>query len=227
MVRTDECAGVAIADNRSVRTQSCVRPIVVAVTVLVLSGCTDPEPNDGTESGSESISLAAIPSADANCDDIKAAIDHLGEEQVFRAQYDDVLTVGGKEPEDFPRAYKTLLVLLIRDAWSLCAFEIPQFAEDLAADSPLATKSAVASVTRDNLTDQGIHGFDQATDGAIEAVGERLCIAAKPLQPLSSAETVGIANGLIDRYGRMTHEEAGKVFLIMVSAYCPNLDMSG
>jgi hypothetical protein len=69
--------------------------------------------------------------------------------------------------------------------------------------------------------------FDQATDTAIEVVGDRLCIVAKPLQPLSSAEIVGIANGLIDRYGRMTLDEASKVFLIMVPAYCPHLDMSG
>lgn len=200
----------------------------VALIIVVLSGCSDPESSDGTESGSEStISRTTIPRFDADCDDIEAAITRFGEEHVFRAQYDDLLTVNGKEPEEFPEGVQDSAVLLIRDDWSLCAFEIPEFAEDLAADSPLAIKSAVASVTLDILTDQDIHVFDRATDGAIEAVGERVCIAAKALQPLSSAEIVGIANGLIDRYGRMTHEEAGKVFLIMVSAYCPNLDMSG
>ena len=151
----------------------------------------------------------------------------FGEEHVFRAQYDDLLTVNGKEPEDAPAGVQDSAVVLVRDAWSLCAFEIPRFAEDQAADSPLATKSAIASVTRHILTDQDIHVFDQATDGAIEVVGDRLCIVAQALQPLSSAEIVRIANGLIDRYGRMTHEEAGKIFLIMVHAYCPNLEISG
>lgn len=198
-----------------------------ALVIVVLSGCSDPESSDGTESRSESISSPVIPSWDANCDDIKAAIDHFGEERVFRAQYDDLLTINGKEPEDTPEGVQDSAALLIRDAWSLCAFEIPRFAEDQAADSPLATKSAVASATRDILTDQDIHVFDQATDTAIEVVGDRLCIVAKPLQPLSSAEIVGIANGLIDRYGRMTLDEASKVFLIMVPAYCPHLDMSG
>jgi hypothetical protein len=199
-----------------------------AVTVALLSGCSSDSPTGGgRESGIGATSATTIPRFDADCDEIEAANTRFGEEHVFRAQYDDIPTVNGKEPEDVPDGVRDSAVLLIRDAWSLCAFEIPQFAEDLAADSPLAIKSAVASVTRDNLTDQGIHVFDQATDAATQAVGERLCIAAKVLQPLSSAEIVRIANGLIDRYGRMTHEEAGKVFLIMVPAYCPNLDMSG
>jgi hypothetical protein len=39
--RVRECSGEAIADNRSVRIQSYVRPIVVALAALVLPACSD------------------------------------------------------------------------------------------------------------------------------------------------------------------------------------------
>jgi hypothetical protein len=161
----------------------------------------------------------AIPAIDANCSEIQTAIDYYGEEHVFRTQLDDSLV------EDTPADIRDLGVLLIRDLWSLCAFDVPQFAEDI-ADS-LTEDSVRASVVREGLQSQDIHVFDEASDSAIDTLGRALCMTAKPLQPLSTAEIVGIAEDLVEDFGRMTTVEAGKVFFLTAPLYCPKLDVSG
>lgn len=69
------------------------------------------------------------------------AISQFGTEEVFQTQYNDFLTVNGKEAKDAPAGVQDSAVLAIRDVWSLCAFDSPQFADDLAADSRIVEES--------------------------------------------------------------------------------------
>jgi len=196
--------------------------------VAALTGCSsDSPPRGDSGSGTGATEAAIIPPIDADCDEIEAAITRFGEEDVFRAQYDDFLTVNGREPEDAPPKVQDSAVLAIRTLWSMCAFEIPQFADELAAVSPLEKESVKAQATREVLKSQDIHVFDQATDSGIDILGNTLCSLAEPLQPLSTPDIVGIAEDMVERFGRMTTEDAGKVFFIVAATYCPDLDMSG
>jgi hypothetical protein len=198
----------------------------VAAGFLLLTSCSGQETIVGNGSELSGSTAPVIPPIDAACSEILAAIDYFGEEQVFRAQVDDLLTVNGALPEDAPARVRSQAVLANRDLWSLCAFDVPQFAEDVAADSPSAD-SPRAFAIRETLMSQGIHVFDEATDSAIDILGRFLCSIARPLQPLSTTEIMGIAENLVERYGRMTTLDAAKVFLFTAPTYCPNLDMSG
>jgi hypothetical protein len=209
------------------------KPLLVVMAIaLVFTSCdtsddagTDSGEGGGDGSGSTGTVEPPIPFGDARCEEIQAAVDYFDQEFVFRAEVDNILSGIGLS-EDAPPNIRRFAVLTVRDQWSLCAVDAPPYAEKVAANS-LSYDSPRASAVRASLKSQDIHAFDKGTDSAIDFLGERTCIAAGALQPLSTTEIEQIAVGLIDRYGRMDTMEAEKVFVIVKSAYCPKVDLIG
>ena len=200
---------------------------------LVFTSCdrsddagTDSGGGGGDGSGTTATVEPPIPLGDARCEEIQAAVNYFDQEFVFRAEVDNILSGIVLSPEDAPPNIRRIAVLTVRDQWSLCAIDAPPYAEKVAANS-LSYDSPRASAVRASLKSQDIHAFDTGTDSAIDILGDRICMAARALQPISATEIEQIAVGLIDRYGRMDKVEAGKVFYIVKSAYCPDLDLIG
>lgn len=199
----------------------------VTAVLFTLTACSEPPEGGGNSPGSAEAVEPPIPAIDARCDEIQAAIDYFGLEYVFRAQVDDFLSMSGTPAEDAPPDIRSEAVLANRDLWSLCSFDAPQYAEEIAADSP-RDDSPQATAFRATMRSQDIHAFDEGTDSALDILGGYICNLAGPLQPISTTEiTEVIAAELIDRYGGMDTLEAGKVFFFAVAAYCPDLDMTG
>jgi hypothetical protein len=211
------------------------KPLLVVMAIaLVFTSCdrsddagTDSGGGGGDGSGTSATVEPPIPLGDARCEEIQAAVDYFDQEFVFRAEVDNILSGIVVSPEDAPPNIHRFEVLAVRDQWSLCAIDAPPYAEEVAANSSLSYDSPRASAVRASLKSQDIHAFDKGTDSAIDFLGARTCIAARALQPLSTTEIEQIAVGLIDRYGRMDTVEAGKVFYIIMSAYCPDVDLIG
>lgn len=194
--------------------------------VWVLASCsggdsngTDELSQTGNPSGATGTE-PSIPSFDAGCSEIKAAIDYFGEEHVFRAQVDAMLV------DDAPQRIVRTGMLANRDLWSLCAFDVPQFVEDLVPESTGDVDPQVLAF-RVSMEAADVHTFDDASDGGIEVLGGFICNVLEPQQPVSTAEILSLADELIERYGRMTELEAGEVVLFTVSSYCPDFDLSG
>jgi hypothetical protein len=210
------------------------KPLLVVMAIALLFTSCDGSDDAGTDSGggggdgsgSPGTVEPPIPFSDARCEEIQAAVDYFDQEFVFRAEVDNILSGIGLSPEDAPLTIRRNAVLGVRDQWSLCAIDAPPFAEEVAANS-LSENSPQASAVRASLKSQDIHAFDKGTDSAIDILGDRICIVARPIQPISTTEIKQIAVGLIDRYGRMDTVEAGKVFFIVMSAYCPDLHLTG
>ena len=199
---------------------------------LVFTSCdrsddagTDSGGGGGDGSGSTGTVEPPIPFSDARCEEIQAAVDYFDQEFVFRAEVDNILSGIGLS-EDAPPNIRRIAVLAVRDQWSLYAIDAPPYAKEIATNS-LSEDSPRASAVRASLKSQDIHAFDKGTDSAIDILGDRICNVARPIQPISTTEIEQIAVGLIDRYGRMDTVEAGKVFFIVKSAYCPDLDLIG
>jgi len=207
------------------------KPLLVVMAIaLVFTSCdrsddagTDSGGGGGDGSGTTATVEPPIPFGDARCEEIQAAVDYFDQEFVFRAEVDNILS-GIRQSEDAPPNIRRVAVLAVRDQWSLCAIDVPPYAE---ATKPLSEDSPRASAVRDSAKSQDMHAFDKGTDSAIDFLGDRTCIAARALQPISTTEIEQIAVGLIDRYGRMDTMEADKVFNIVMSAYCPDVDLIG
>jgi hypothetical protein len=210
------------------------KPLLVVMAIaLVFTSCdrsddagTDSGGGGGDGSGSTRTVEPAIPFSDARCEEIQTAVDYFDQEFVFRAEVDNILSGIVLSPEDAPPNIRRIAVLAVRDQWSLCAIDASPYAEKVAANS-LSYDSPRASAVRASLKSQDIHAFDKGTDSAIDILGDRTCIAARALQPISTTEIEQIAVGLIDRYGRMDTMGAEKVFVIVKSAYCPEVDLIG
>jgi hypothetical protein len=203
--------------------------VLVGTTVIVftLAGCGPDDGTSGTVSGVTA--QAQLPAFDAPCPDVVAAIDAHGAEDVFRHQTEDLLRRTGTMPEVATKVQGASAVIATRDAWSRCSgiSEIPTYAQAIVDENPelVPPPSYLAKGVRDVLASDGIHFLDDATDSAVDVLGDAICRRARPLQPLDTPEIASISDEVAANLG-VDPTDAAKAFLALATTYCPGLDMS-
>lgn len=206
---------------------------VVCLTLLLAAcGGPPPEPSgpdtppvpSGPDTRGGSVEL---PPFDANCPSIAAAVDVYGEEQVFRAQVQDGLSQAGDSPEDAGKKLAASAVFLMRDPWSICGRTIPKYAQRIVDKNPQLKPppSKSAQAIRETFRSLGIQFLNQATDGAIDAVGKATCSMAEPMQPLTTSDIALLTARLAKDYDA-DRTLLATAFLLIVTEYCPDLDIT-